>query len=70
VQKASWPDEKIVTGNLLNIKGKVEVAGIEKTAIIIVGDVLGGHHLTPSKLYDRDFTHGYRKGKGNDGECP
>ena len=64
VQKASWTDEKIVRGTLEDIAEKVEEADIQKTAIIVVGDVLGTSHVTPSKLYDSHFTHEYRKGEG------
>ena len=62
VQKASWPDEKVVKGTLDNIAARVTESGIEKTAIIVVGNVLGTSHVTPSKLYDAKFTHEYRKG--------
>ncbi|AEG18408.1 precorrin-4 C(11)-methyltransferase [Methanobacterium paludis] len=62
VQKASWPDEKVVKGTLENIASRVKESGIEKTAIIVVGNVLGTSHITPSKLYDSGFTHEYRKG--------
>ena len=61
VQKASWPDEKVVTGKLNNISEKVKIAGITKTAMIIVGDVLNPERITPSKLYDKKFTHEFRK---------
>ena len=61
VQKASWPDEKIVRGTLNNISSKVKASGITKTAMIVVGDVLDTEGITPSKLYDRSFTHEYRK---------
>ncbi len=60
IQKASWPDEKIVRGTLNDISAKVHASGITKTAMIIVGDVLGTKEITPSKLYDRNFTHEYR----------
>jgi precorrin-4/cobalt-precorrin-4 C11-methyltransferase len=60
VQKASWPDEKIVRGTLDDIAGKVHASGITKTAMIIVGNVLDTKKITPSKLYDRTFTHEYR----------
>ena len=63
VQKASWPDQKIVRGTLNDISGKVQASGITKTAMIIVGDVLNTKGITPSKLYDRSFTHEYRKGE-------
>jgi precorrin-4/cobalt-precorrin-4 C11-methyltransferase len=60
VQKASWPDEKIVRGTLNDISRKVHASGITKTAMIIVGNVLDTKEITPSKLYDRSFTHEYR----------
>lgn len=61
VYKASWPEEKIVTGNLKNIASKVKEAGITKTALTVVGDFLGDEYSL-SKLYDKTFTTGYRKG--------
>ncbi len=63
VQKASWPDQKIVRGTLNDISSKVQASGIIKTAMIIVGDVLDTKEITPSKLYDKKFTHEYRKGE-------
>jgi precorrin-4/cobalt-precorrin-4 C11-methyltransferase len=60
VQKASWPDEKIVRGTLEDISSKVHESGITKTAMIIVGNVFDTKKITPSKLYDRSFTHEYR----------
>jgi precorrin-4/cobalt-precorrin-4 C11-methyltransferase len=63
VQKASWSDEKIVRGTLNDIASKVEASGITKTAMIIVGNVLDTPNITPSKLYDKKFTHEYRKGQ-------
>jgi precorrin-4/cobalt-precorrin-4 C11-methyltransferase len=64
VQKASWKDQKIVRGTLNNIADEVQEAGIQKTAIIVVGDVLGTSQVVPSKLYDAHFSHEYRKGEG------
>ncbi|HZD60610.1 MAG TPA: precorrin-4 C(11)-methyltransferase [Anaerolineae bacterium] len=61
VERASWPDEKIVQGTLSDIAGKVKAAGITRTAMIIVGRVLDGVYER-SKLYDPQFSHGYREG--------
>ena len=61
VYKASWPDEMIVHGVLSDIAGKVKEAGIEKTALTVVGRFLGDEYSL-SKLYDKNFTTGYRKG--------
>ena len=59
VQKASWPDEKIIMGKLNNIAEKVKKEGITKTALILVGDFLGDEYEL-SKLYDKTFSHEYR----------
>lgn len=61
VQRASWPDEKIVLGTLENISDKVKKENITKTAQILVGNFLGDVY-SKSKLYDKYFTHEYRKG--------
>ncbi|MCM2359846.1 MAG: precorrin-4 C(11)-methyltransferase [Geobacteraceae bacterium] len=65
VAKASWPDEQVVAGTLADIADKVRAAGIGKQAIIIVGDVLRARReglKAKSLLYDREFSHEYRKG--------
>ena len=62
VYRASWPDQKIVEGTLGDIADKVEASGITKTALILVGRALAGGAET-SKLYDRTFSHGFRKAK-------
>jgi precorrin-4/cobalt-precorrin-4 C11-methyltransferase len=63
VKKASWNDQEVIRGTLEDIASKVREAGIEKTAMIIVGRVLDPGDITPSKLYDAEFTHEYRKGQ-------
>ncbi len=63
VKKASWKDQLIVKGTLADITSKVKEAGIEKTAIIVVGDVLNPGDIVHSKLYDAEFTHEYREGR-------
>lgn len=62
VQRASWPDQKIVMGTLNDIVQKVEKEKITKTAQILVGNFLGNKYKK-SKLYDEKFTHEYRKAK-------
>ncbi len=63
VEKATWPDQKIIIGTLKDIAGKVSQARIKSTAIIIVGRVLTSKDFANSRLYDPEFTHGFRKGK-------
>ena len=63
VKKASWNDEMVIKGTLEDIASKVKEAGIEKTAIIVVGKVINPGKITPSKLYDSKFTHEFREGQ-------
>ncbi|ORJ60279.1 precorrin-4 C(11)-methyltransferase [Geothermobacter hydrogeniphilus] len=70
VYRASWPDEKIVSGTLADITGKVAEAGIRRQALILVGEALGARERgveKKSKLYDAQFAHGYRTPKGGEG---
>ena len=60
VKKASWDDELIIKGTLSNISEKVKKANINKTAMIVVGDVLNPGDFNASKLYDPNFKHEYR----------
>ncbi len=60
VYKASWPEEKILRGKLSDIADIVKEEGIEKTALILVGEFLEGRG-EPSKLYHSQFAHGYRE---------
>jgi precorrin-4/cobalt-precorrin-4 C11-methyltransferase len=62
VYKTSWPEEKILQGTLDTIQEKVEEGGIEKTALIFVGEFLSPPKRR-SRLYATDFSHGYRKGR-------
>jgi precorrin-4/cobalt-precorrin-4 C11-methyltransferase len=65
VEKASWPEERIIRGTLADIGARVREAVIRKTAIICVGDVFAQSDLRAvSKLYDRSFSHGCRDGAG------
>jgi len=59
VEKASWPEERIVRGTLSTIAALTRAEGINKTALIMVGKFL--QDTGKSKLYDREFSHGYRK---------
>ncbi|MFZ8932474.1 MAG: precorrin-4 C(11)-methyltransferase [Bacteriovoracaceae bacterium] len=63
VQKASWPDQKIVRGNLENIVSLVKKEKITATAIIVISKVLGHKDFPDSRLYASDFTHGFRVAK-------
>ena len=61
VYKASWPDEKIVTGTLETLPELAKESGINKTALILAGDFLNKNFDTKSKLYDKNFSHEFRR---------
>ncbi len=58
--RVSWPDEKIIKGNLGNILKKVRLQKITRTALVLVGPVLTENEFSNSKLYDADHTHLFR----------
>lgn len=61
VEKASWPEERIIRGDLTDIAAKVQAAGIRKTAMILAGAALSDEPSAASQLYNAGFRHGYRK---------
>lgn len=64
IYRASWPDERIVEGTLADIAVRVAEAGIHRQALILVGEVLSARRqgvISRSKLYDPEFSHGYRE---------
>jgi precorrin-4/cobalt-precorrin-4 C11-methyltransferase len=65
VCRASWEDEQIIRGNLADIAVHVREAGIDRQALIVVGDVLAARReglKAKSMLYDGGFSHGFRDG--------
>jgi precorrin-4/cobalt-precorrin-4 C11-methyltransferase len=64
VCRASQPDEKVIRTRLNELVERVRAEGIARQALIIVGRVLevGTSNLPfTSKLYDKNFEHGFRK---------
>ena len=59
VQKASWPEEKIVRGTLGDIAQKIKENDIMRTAMIVVGQCLNTSYSL-SRLYAPEFAHMYR----------
>jgi precorrin-4/cobalt-precorrin-4 C11-methyltransferase len=57
VYRASWPDQMIVRGTLGDIQAKVRAAKITRTALVLVGRVLGEEAFPDSALYDADHVH-------------
>ena len=63
VYKATWEDEKSFLCTVGTLAETAEENHITKTALILVGDVIGARNYQRSKLYDPSFTTEYRKGK-------
>lgn len=65
VYKATWPDEKKVLCTVSTLKEAANREGIKKTAMILIGDVLGTREqngYADSRLYSPDFSTEFRKG--------
>jgi precorrin-4/cobalt-precorrin-4 C11-methyltransferase len=60
IYRATWPDEKIVRGTLGTIASEVAKAPIERTALILVGKVLGTRDFRESALYDAGYQRRFR----------
>jgi precorrin-4/cobalt-precorrin-4 C11-methyltransferase len=62
VFRASWPDERIIRATLGTIVEEVKKTNIERTALIIVGEVLAAHDFRDSALYDSGYRRRFRRG--------
>ncbi len=51
VYRASWQDEQIIRGTVADIAKKVESAGIERSAMILIGGVVNPTSFRRSHLY-------------------
>ncbi len=64
IEKATWSDQRILRGKLSDLVAMVKSADIKKTALIYIGKALLASEADTekkSRLYDKDFAHGYRK---------
>ncbi|MBT9148670.1 MAG: precorrin-4 C(11)-methyltransferase [Dehalococcoidia bacterium] len=64
VYRVSWNDETVIRSTLKDIVKRVRTMGIKRQALILVGGVLdpGGKGYR-SRLYNKNFSHGYRQRK-------
>ena len=58
--RTGWPDQDYVTGTLADIVAKVRAKKFTRTALILVGRVLGTEPFNDSFLYDDSKAHIYR----------
>ena len=61
--RVTWPDEQFIHGTLSTIAKKVKEAKITRTALILVGPVLGHTEFRDSALYDKEHEHVLRNRK-------
>lgn len=64
VFRASWPDERVLRGTLASIAAEVAAAGLERTALILVGPSLGSADFGESALYSTGYDRRFRPGGG------
>jgi precorrin-4/cobalt-precorrin-4 C11-methyltransferase len=63
VYKASWPEERIARCTVAELTKTAADNNITKTALVCVGDFLGGGAYELSRLYADDFSTEYREVK-------
>ncbi len=61
--RVTWPDQQLIRGTLSDIREKVKASGITRTALILVGRVLGEADFDESRLYAPDHHHVLRPRK-------
>ena len=64
VVEASSLAQRVVSGTLADIAAAVAQAGIERTALILVGRALGARDFRDSALYDPGYRRRFRGGGG------
>ncbi|HUR42810.1 MAG TPA: precorrin-4 C(11)-methyltransferase [Aestuariivirga sp.] len=63
VYRVTWPDQMIIRGTLSTIAKKVRAAKLTRTALILVGPVLGNSDFRDSALYNAGHEHVLRNRK-------
>ncbi|WP_053154298.1 precorrin-4 C(11)-methyltransferase [Pseudomonas sp. Pf153] len=60
IHRATWPDQDWAMGTLADIAARVQAKGFRRTALILVGRVLGNDLFSESSLYRAGHAHLYR----------
>ncbi|MBR0308566.1 MAG: precorrin-4 C(11)-methyltransferase [Mogibacterium sp.] len=63
IYKATWPEEEYYYCRLSDLPAAAEEHNITRTALILVGEVIGKSGYNRSKLYDSSFATGFRNAK-------
>jgi precorrin-4/cobalt-precorrin-4 C11-methyltransferase len=60
VYRASWPDQRVIRGTLASIVAQVQESPLERTALIVIGRVLGAQDFRESALYSAEYQRRFR----------
>jgi precorrin-4/cobalt-precorrin-4 C11-methyltransferase len=60
VMRATWPDQRVITGTLATILERHRVAPMERTVLILVGPALAAEDFTESALYSPEYHRRFR----------
>jgi precorrin-4/cobalt-precorrin-4 C11-methyltransferase len=61
--RVSWPDQLLLRCTLATLAEEMKAASIHLTALILVGPMLEPDRVRDSHLYDRGYTHRFRRGE-------
>lgn len=67
VSRASWPDQRVVRATLDSVEAAV-AGTMERTALILVGRVLGATDFVESSLYAADYDRRFRPQHGGESD--
>jgi len=60
VMRASWPDERVLRGTLMDIRAGLSLEPMERTALIFVGRALEAVDFDESALYSPEYQRRFR----------
>jgi precorrin-4/cobalt-precorrin-4 C11-methyltransferase len=60
VMRASWPDQRVLRGTLDDIRTKLSLEPMERTALVIVGRTLEAADFEDSALYSPEYQRRFR----------
>jgi precorrin-4/cobalt-precorrin-4 C11-methyltransferase len=62
--RVGWPDQHFLRSSLAEVAARMASAGITRTALIFIGPMLDAAPASESHLYDKHYSHMFRKGAG------
>jgi precorrin-4/cobalt-precorrin-4 C11-methyltransferase len=62
VERATWPNERVIRGTLADIAARLAAEPVERTALVLVGPALAARDFRDSALYDPRYHRRFRAG--------